>query len=87
MKKKFKAQIVWMVTENHPDIKYVSNPKEPLEYNDVYTMDTDYYDDENHMLEYIKNDLSLVAGGGYSTENIYDVKFDIEKIVVDKVNH
>ena len=84
MKKVFKAKIIWMVSENHPDIKYVENPKNTLEYTDTYTLDTDYYDDENHMIAFMKHDLSLVAGGGYNTENIYDVKFDIEKIIVDK---
>lgn len=46
-------------------------------FHDVYKIDTDFYDDNDEILCYIKHDLKLVAGGGYSTENVKNAKFKI----------
>lgn len=80
MKKVFKAEISYKVLKSHPDIEYVKNTDEVLSFNDTYTMNSDYYDNEEQMTDFIKNDLALVAGGGYNTDHIYNVKYDIQKI-------
>ena len=44
---------------------------------DTYTFNSDYTEEE--AIIYIKHDLKLVAGGGYNTDHIHNVKFEIEK--------
>ena len=78
MKKVFKAEITYKILESHPDIKYVENPKEPLIFNDTYIIDTGYFYGHDHIIDYIKNDLMLVAGGGYNADHITDISFNIE---------
>ena len=40
---------------------------------------TQVYDTIEEAIIYIKHDLKLVAGGGYNTDHIHNVKFEIEK--------
>ena len=80
MKKVFKAKITYRVEQGHPDIECLENVNEVLEFEDTYTMDTDNFWSVDHMIDHIKYDLALVAGGGYSTEHIGNVKFDIKRI-------
>ena len=81
MIKRIKAKITFNVTENHPDAEYIKDINETLDFEDVYTIDTEFFGggsgDNESILNYIKNDLRLVAGGGYDTEHIYNVNFDI----------
>lgn len=73
---KFKATIKFDCDGNHPDA-----PNElGLEYTDVYTFHPDHYayGDRDAMRRYIKRDMALVAGGGYDTDTIINVRFDIE---------
>lgn len=80
MKKVFEGAITFKVDKGHPDMQYIKNPNEPLSFNDTYTMDTDYYSNEEEMIGFIKHDLSIVAGGGYSKEHISNVSFNIKRI-------
>ena len=73
MIKKYNATIEYDTKNNHPDVKNINN----LKYNDLYTFDTDYFNDNQHIINYIKNDMRLVAGGGYETNTIKNVKFII----------
>lgn len=90
MKKSILATIYYTVDSEHPDIQYIKNPSEIRSFTDVYRFDTDYlgnisrYDMEN----YAKNDLRLVAGGGYNTEHIHDVTFEFStnQNDIDKFN-
>lgn len=75
---RFKASITYKVKETHPDIKYIDNPKERLTFEDVYTFKENY--NKNDVAGYIKNDLSLIAGGGYDDKHIDILSFSIEKI-------
>ena len=77
MKKVFKAEISFKVLPTHPDINCIKNPNETLTFDDVYTMDTDYFDNKEQMIDHIKHDLALVAGGGYNKDHIYDVEYKI----------
>ena len=72
---KFKAAIEYDTNDIHPDEK---NRKD-LVYSDIYTIDTDYFYGDEDIEDYIKNDLALVAGGGYATNTIENVKFIIER--------
>lgn len=75
----FKAEIKFKVIGSHPDIKYISNPDEIQTLNDTYSINTDYFYNTDEILTHIKNDLQLVAGGGYNTDHIYHVYFDIKE--------
>ena len=78
---KLKSTINYKVKPTHPDIDCMSDWYEGKEYsyNDTYTIDPQYFWGEDDIYEYIKEDLLLIAGGGYDWENIYDVKFDIKE--------
>ena len=47
------------------------------EFADYYEFSMDYTKDE--IESYIKQDLKLVAGGGYDTEHIHNVNFEIRQ--------
>ena len=75
---KFKAIIKFKVEKTHPDIEYIKNPEEVLSFEDVYSFNQSY--SEEDVSSYIKNDLSIVAGGGYDDKHINILDFVIEKI-------
>lgn len=79
MKTSFKATIKFDCDGNHPD----APNEQGLQYTDTYHFDTDVFsggNDRDAMLSYIKHDLALVAGGGYDTDTIINVKYDIEAV-------
>ena len=83
MIKVFNAIIKYKAKETHPDIQDL--PEEFWKdkvfiYEDTYSFNSAYYDEVEDMIEYMKSDLRLVAGGGYSTRHIYDVEFEIEEV-------
>ena len=80
MIKTFNAEIKFKVIGSHPDIKYISNPDEIQTFSDTYSINTDYFHSTDEILDHIKNDLKLVAGGGYNTDHIHPVYFNIEEI-------
>lgn len=90
MKISMLATIHYTVDSKHPDIQYIKNPSEIQSFTDVYRFDTDYLGDISHhdMENYAKNDLRLVAGGGYSTKHIHNVKFEFstDQNAIDKFN-
>ena len=80
METKYNAKIMYTMDENHPDKKYVKDwtKDKKFTFQDVYTFTEDY--EKEDMINYIKRDLGLVAGGGYNTDHIHNVKFEIKKI-------
>lgn len=88
----FVGKIMYTMDKNHPDWKYVDHTHGKRRYScsDTYTFDvydpisnpTGYWDadQKDAMKEYIKNDLALVAGGGYNTDHIHNVKYSIKCI-------
>lgn len=76
---KYHGKISFTIDKGHPDIKYVSDWEEDkvLTIEDTYTFNSDY--SKENIIAYIKRDLSLVAGGGYNTDHIHNVTFEIEK--------
>lgn len=70
---KFNASISFDTKSNHPDSKDVKG----LVFKDTYTVDTDCFYDRDAITSYIKHDLALIAGGGYDTNTITNVKFNI----------
>lgn len=77
--KKYNGKITFTIDKNHPDIKQVKDWMENKEFTfeDVYTF-SEGIPMEN-IKEYIKRDLTLVAGGGYDSKHIHNLKFDIKK--------
>lgn len=77
---KIYGKISYTIDKEHPDIKYIKDWSENkiFAFEDVYTFNDCY--DFDDVENYIKNDLSLVAGGGYDSKHIHNVKFDISKI-------
>lgn len=79
-KVKIKGIIFYTVDKSHPDYQYIKNPDEVQKFSDVYTMDTSYFPDQYSREYYIKNDLALIAGGGYTTDHIHNVSFEFERV-------
>ena len=77
MKKIFKAKVSYMVKENHPDYKYVLDPTKELTFQDEYHF-TETTATKEAYENYIKNDLFLVANGGYETEIPYITNVNYE---------
>ena len=75
MKKSILATIYYMVDNNHPDIEYIKQPSEIQSFTDCYYIDTDAFCDKDDYMSYIKNDLRIIAGGGYDTKHIHNVSF------------
>lgn len=80
MKRQYKGTITYKMKPSHPDIEYLKGDiNEPLEFADVYTINKEDFDNNVEEIHYfIKRDLTLVAGGGYDSEHIYDVSFNIQ---------
>ena len=79
---KIKGTIKWKVKPNHPDLQYIKEEDRDKEhiFDDVYYIDTDFFFGRDHIESFIKHDLKLVAGGGYSTDTIKDVKIELKQI-------
>ena len=76
---KYKGTISYRITENHPDRKYFKGDlSKKLTYSDIYTFREEL--PKESIVNYIKYDLALIAGGGYNTDHIRDVKFTIKEV-------
>lgn len=82
MKKSIRATIYYTVDSEHPDIQYIKNPSEIQSFTDTYTFDTNYVGNvtRSDMENYAKNDLRLVAGGGYNSKHIHNVSFEFKSV-------
>jgi hypothetical protein len=82
MKKSIRATIYYTVDSKHPDIQYIKNPSEIQSFTDTYTFDTNYVGNvtRSEMENYAKNDLRLVAGGGYNSKHIHNVSFEFKSV-------
>lgn len=80
---KYHGKISFTIDKEHPDIKYVKDWTEDkvLTIEDVYVFSNKYGYTKDYIIAYIKNDLSLVAGGGYNTDHIHNIVFEIEKAI------
>ena len=78
--KKNHGKITYTIDKTHPDIKCVEDYTEEkiFTFEDTYTFNGDY--PMENIKAYIKNDLMLVAGGGYNTDHIHNVKFEIKRV-------
>lgn len=78
--KKYHGKIIYTIDGKHPDVKYVEDYTEEkiFTFEDTYTFNNDY--PTENIKAYIKQDLMLVAGGGYNTEHINNIKFEIKKL-------
>lgn len=78
---KIKGVIKYKMKDNHPDLKYVPEDErgDVMEFCDIYTIDPDSFWCDDAIDSYIKHDLALVAGGGYDTDTITDVKFTLTR--------
>ena len=79
---KLYGEIQCTIDKNHPDIKYVKDwtKDKVFKFHDEYTFDESCGWTKEDVIAHIKSDLRLVAGGGYNSEHIHNVKFKIESI-------
>lgn len=79
LKRRFHGKITFTMDKEHPDVKCVEDWTEDkvMKFADYYEFSTDYTKDE--IESYIKHDLMLVAGGGYNTDHIHNVTFEIRQ--------
>lgn len=76
---KVKGVIKYKVKKNHPDLNYIPEDERDKEFEfcDIYKIDTDNFWGRDHIDAYIKHDLALVAGGGYDTDTIKNIKYTL----------
>jgi len=76
---KYYGKINYTIDKEHPDIKYMKDWTEDkvLSFYDIYAFDDNYTQED--CINYIKRDLKLVAGGGYNSDHIHNVTFEIER--------
>lgn len=77
---KIKGTIFYMVDKYHPDYQYIRDPENEQTFTDTYTFDERYFPYLENCKEYMKRDLMLVAGGGYTVGNIHNIRFEFEKV-------
>ncbi len=79
LKRRFYGKITYTIDKGHPDVNCVDDWTEDkvLDFEDYYIVSMDYAKEE--IESYIKHDLMLVAGGGYNTEHIHNVNFEIRQ--------
>jgi hypothetical protein len=78
---KWQAKIEYTMDKDHPDVNHVVGGwyrGKKFTYYDEYKFESGYTED--YMKEYMKKDLKLVAGGGYNTSHIHNVKFQFIKV-------
>ena len=83
--KKYHGKITYTIDKDHPDIKYVEDYTEEkiFTFEDTYSFDESRnleWQEESNIKAYIKRDLKLVAGGGYNTDHIHNIKFEINRV-------
>lgn len=80
MKVKYRGEIEYNIDKKHPDIKCIEEWERGgrFRYSDEYSFQPGYT--EGEMIGYIKQDLKLVAGGGYNADHIHNVTFNIYRI-------
>ena len=76
---KYYGKINCTIDKDHPDVQYVKDWTENkmLSFDDTYTFANSYTEED--CINYIKRDLKLVAGGGYNSDHIHNVMFEIER--------
>lgn len=75
------ATITFTMKESNPDFKYVNDTLKVLTINDIYTMDEETFYSTEDINDYIKNDLSCIANGGYDygEKHINIIKYEIKE--------
>ena len=77
------AKITYTIDDGHPDIQYIKDwsADKIYTFEDTYIFDERYgYTFNDDVKLYIKNDLRLIAGGGYNSKHIHNVKFEIARV-------
>lgn len=77
---KYYGQIAYTMDKNHPDIKYAEDwtAEKIYTFEDIYTFNNDCSKED--IIAHIKSDLKLVAGGGYNSKHIHNIKFNIKRV-------
>lgn len=82
MSRIYKAKINYTMKPTHPDKDYVIGGWKP---DKVYSFEDEYrfsdYCTNNEAMEIIKDDLRLVAGGGYNWNHIDNIEFEIKEVM------
>ena len=78
----YETKITYTAKETHPDRKYMTDwtPEKVYTYDDRYNINTDCFCGEDDIMDTIKEDLLLVAGGGYDWKHINVIKIDIKEV-------
>lgn len=79
MKRQWKAKLTYTIDSGHPDFACIHDWEEGkvYVYEDVYTCDVDV--EREKIAAYARNDMLLVAGGGYNHDHVCVVSFEIKE--------
>lgn len=79
----YKGKIAYKMKPTHPNYNHVVGGYKPgtvITYSDEYRINPEFFSGKGSIIRHIKNDLMIVAGGGYNSHHIYDVEFTIERM-------
>jgi len=88
-KKKIRGTIRYTMDKYHPDYSCtlpVKDRDKVQEFSDTYMFDVNnprsmqYGATMENMISYMKHDLMLVAGGGYTTAHIHNISFEFKEV-------
>ncbi len=88
-KKKIRGTIYYTMDKYHPDYWYtlpVTDRDKVQEFSDTYMFDVNnprsmqYGATMEQMKAYIKHDLMLIAGGGYTAAHIHNIRFEFKEV-------
>lgn len=73
------GRIKFVCEKGHPEYKKLENKFHVFEFEDIYTIDIDRFESWIEVENYLINDLKLVAGGGYSTDNVGLIEYEVKQ--------
>lgn len=77
-----KAKINYTIDTTHPDFSCVKDWEEGkvFSYEDTFHINPEWFYGMDDIVEFIHEELALVAGGGYSASHIHSVEYSLEVI-------
>lgn len=78
--KYYTATIYYRMKGNNPDWGYVKDHRKTLNMDYTARFDLNWWWGEDDIIEHLKHELMLMAGGGYSTDTIKNVRFEIAEL-------
>lgn len=78
-----KAKLTYTIKPTHPDFQYLTenwSPEKRFTDEDTYHINPNLFYGDEDIEDFIKEDMLLVAGGGYNWNGIDNIEFEMKEI-------